>query len=419
MSDFFDNLPSSLKCGLSDVEIDKLLELPVCFYEYDIEELPFRGEDDDMMDMPLDDEGDLFLTLPESDKPVASAVQVTIPIPVEDDEPIFSPDDIDDILPFGDDDNRKRNSAPDVQVSALQEDFDIDDILPLGDEDDEVPAPASDIQATAPVEERKPQEPDLGPATIQIPEPDPRLPWIERTQARFNAIRRGREDAEMVAQREIDEIVQALEGGYGGYEFRQFMDRLKNGEYTNPARVSKHLVFYLMMTFSTLDYKALCKNNDLTVSLWRDYGQYIPPARWREYVEKTERDDSIVVCVETFFKSVHDTYLHYMGGELAKREAVWEAAAMAVAAAEDYAHKAVDRTGHLFQGNVDVSRAARQKAEEAEARTAYGWRKALRYSAFTYSSMMDLDEDDMHKEYAAISNEFFAKLNEFREEEKR
>ena len=33
--------------------------------------------------------------------------------------------------------------------------------------------------------------------------------------------------------------------------------------------------------------------------------------------------------------------------------------------------------------------------------------------------MMDLDEDDMRQEYVAISNEFFAKLNEFREEEKR
>ena len=126
-----------------------------------------------------------------------------------------------------------------------------------------------------------------------------------------------------------------------------------------------------------------------------------------------------MVCVETFFKSVHDTYLHYMGGELAKREAAWEAAAMAVAAAEDYAHKAVDRTGRLYQGNVDVSRAARKNAEEAEARTVYGWRKALQYSAFIYSSMMDLDEDDMRQEYVAISNEFFAKLNEFREEEKR
>ena len=416
MSNFFDNLPSPLKCGLNDAEIDKLLELPVCFFEYDIEELPFRDEDDDLMDMPLDDESDLFLTLPESDQPVASAVQATVPIPDGDDEPIFGPDDIDDILPFGDDDNRKPNSEPDVQASALQEDFDIDDIIPLGDEDDEEPVQAPDVQATVPVEERRPQEPALGPAIIQIQEPDPSLPWIERTQARINEIRRAREDAEMVAQREIDEIVQALEGGYGGYEFRKFMDRLKSGEYADSARVSKHLIFYLMMTFATLDCKALCKDNTLTVSLWRDYGQYIPPARWREYVEKTECDDSIAVCVETFFKSVHDTYLHYMRGELAKRETAWEAAAMAAAAAEDYAHKAVDRIGRLYQGNVDVSRAARQKAEETEVRTAYGWRKALQYSAFTYSSVMDLDEDGMRKEYAAVCNEFFTRMNEYQKE---
>ena len=355
MSDYFNNLSSHIKCGLNDAEIDKLLELPVCFYEYDIEELPFRSEDDDIMDMPLDDEGDLFLTLPEGDKPVASAVQATVSIPVGDDEPIFGPDDIDDILPFGDDDNRKPNSAPAFQASALREDVDIDDILPFGDEDDEEPAPATDVQATVPVEECRPQEPALGLTTIQITEPDPRLPWIERTQARINAIRRVREDSEIVAQREIDEIVQALEGGYGGYEFRKFMDRLKRGEYADPARVSKHLIFYLMMTFATMDYKALCKDNDLIVSLWRDYGRYIPPARWREYVEKTERDDSIVVCVETFFKSVHDTYLHYMGGELAKREAAWEAAAMAVAAAEDCLLPKRQRRGRCTDGGKRCS----------------------------------------------------------------
>ena len=89
---------------------------------------------------------------------------------------------------------------------------------------------------------------------------------------------------------------------------------------------------------------------------------------------------------------------------------------MAATAAEDYAHKAVDSTGRLTQGAVDVSRAARQKAEELEARTTYGWRKSAKHAASTYSVLMDLDADGMRKEYAAVCNEFFEKLNEYRKE---
>ena len=325
-------------------------------------------------------------------------------------------------------------------TSAL---IDIDD-MPLGDEGPEpamkeVPEPALAVETPLPVEEIPAEEPGPQepapeesekaqggddddeqsvpmPKRIQIPEPDPRQPWIEQTRAQYDAIRRAREDIELVAQREIDEIVDNLEGG-GINSFGRFMDRLKAGEYAHPARVKKYLTFYFMMTFATLDYKALFQYHDLTICLWREYGRYIPPACWREYVEKTDSDHSILICAETFFKFMRDKYLHHMRDELAKREAAWEAAAMAATAAEDYAHKTVESTGRLTQGAADVSRAAREKAKALEERTAYGWRKAMwRYAYLLYPTLMDLDEDGMRKEYAAVCNEFFEKLNEYRKE---
>lgn len=358
--------------------------------------------------------GDLFLTLLQGDGPA----------PYGDDDEIFSVDDIDD-MPLGDDDDE-------MPVPDSAEDFDIDN-MPLGDEEKEPEQlPAEEI----PAEEPGPQDPAMEepelekaqggddddeqsipmPERIQIPEPDPRQPWIEQTRAQYDAIRRAREDIELVAQREIDEIVNDLEGG-GINSFGRFMDRLKAGEYAHPARVKKYLTFYFMMNFATLDYKALFQDHDLTICLWRDYGRYIPPACWREYVEKTDSDHSILICAETFFKFIRDKYLHHMRDELAKREAAWEAAAMAATAAEDYAHKTVESTGRLTQGAADVSRAAREKAKALEERTAYGWRKAMwRYAYLLYPTLMDLDVDGMRTEYAAVCNEFFEKLNEYRKE---
>ena len=358
--------------------------------------------------------GDLFLILLQGDGPA----------PYGDDDEIFSVDDIDD-MPLGDDDDE-------MPVPDSAEDFDIDN-MPLGDEEKEPEQlPAEEI----PAEEPGPQDPAMEepelekaqggddddeqsipmPERIQIPEPDPRQPWIEQTRAQYDAIRRAREDIELVAQREIDEIVNDLEGG-GINSFGRFMDRLKAGEYAHPARVKKYLTFYFMMNFATLDYKALFQDHDLTICLWRDYGRYIPPACWREYVEKTDSDHSILICAETFFKFIRDKYLHHMRDELAKREAAWEAAAMAATAAEDYAHKTVESTGRLTQGAADVSRAVREKAKALEERTAYGWRKAMwRYAYLLYPTLMDLDVDGMRTEYAAVCNEFFEKLNEYRKE---
>lgn len=313
-----------------------------------------------------------------------------------------------------------------IDYLPLGDGGDIDDEMPLGDEedafltlpegDDVDPEPEPVIQESGPVAPVPPvQEPET------ILEPDPNLPWIERTRARINAISRSQEGKEAVVQREIDEIIKNLEGGGVLYSLGTYMDRLKKGEYTDSTRAARSIQFYFSYTFAALDYKALCDDHDMAVMLWREYSRFIPPARWREYIDKINSNPAYPVCIETFFKSMHDTYLHYLWPEIRKRETEWEAAVLAAGKVSHYAHKAAESADGLHQGDVYAAAECRKKVDELEARTVYGWRDAMSHCAFMYSFLIDVDynTDGMHREYRAACDDFYAKLKEHKEEIKR
>ena len=328
MTNITTTTPGPFKCGLSESELDALLELPL-------------GDDDtspddfDIDDMPLDDEEQP--QEPPAERPQDPQEPAEEP-PAPAEEPAQEP---------------PAERPQDPQEPA-----------------EEPPAPAEEPAQ----EQAEPQA-----------EPEPRepiAPWLEKAQARVRAIGRVRADAEETARAEIEEIAQALEGGGGDEQFAEYAKRLQAGDFVDMNAAKRALNFYFTMRFATLtglyDW-AWMYDGAIENWLWACYGDYIPADCWRRYADTLRRDPAREPDLTALFHLMWGMYAKIRAADIDARERAWEKAAKAAGEARADVHgKCADRRS---QDDFDRAHALREAEDQALTRTAYWWQYSLRSAA--------------------------------------
>ena len=355
MTNITTTTPGPFKCGLSESELDALLELPL-------------GDDDtspddfDIDDMPLDDEE----PAQEPQEPQEPAPAEPEPTPAE---PAQDP---------------PAERPQDPQEPA-----------------EEPPAPA----------EEPAQEPEAEPQA----EPEPRepiAPWLEKAQARVRAIGRVRADAEETARAEIEEIARTLEGGGGDEQFAEYAKRLQAGDFADMNAAKRALNFYFTMRFATLTglydwawmYDGAIENH-----LWTCYGDYIPADCWRRYADTLRRDPTREPDLTALFHLMWGMYAKIRAADIDARERAWEKAAKAAGEARADVHgKCADRRS---QDDYDRAHALREAEDQALTRTAYWWQYSLR--VHVKASMSGRSAAGIEADYERTCAEFKKKLGEY------
>ena len=359
MTNTFITTPGPFKCGLSEEELDALLELPL-------------GDDDtspddfDIDDMPLDDE-----------EPAQEPQEPQEPAPAEPEPTPAEP----------------AQEPQEPQEPAPAE--------PAQEPAEEPPAPA----------EEPAQEPEAEPQA----EPEPRepiAPWLEKAQARVRAIGRVRADAEETARAEIEEIAQALEGGGGDEMFAEYAKRLQAGDFADMNAAKHALNFFFTMRFATLtglyDW-AWMYNGAIENWLWACYGDYIPADCWRRYADTLRRDPARTPDPLALFHLMWGMYAKIRAADIDARERDWERAAKAAGEARADVHgKCADRRS---KEDFDRAHALREAEDKALTRTAYWWQYSLRVNVKAAKS--GRSAADIENEYKKTCKEFETKLGEY------
>ena len=346
MTNITTTTPGPFKCGLSESELDALLELPLG------DDLGGSGEP---LDMPLDDD------LQDEEGPAQEPQEQAEPEPAPAEEPPAPAEPEPAQEPPA-----ERPQDPQEQTQDPQE--------------PQEPAPAEPAQ-----EPPEPAEPPTEPAQEQAEapaEPEPRepiAPWLEKAQARVRAIGRVRADAEETARAEIEEIAQALEGGGGDERFAEYAKRLRAGDFADMDAAKRALNFYFTMRFATLtglyDW-AWMYDGAIENYLWACYGDYIPADCWRRYADTLSRDPARTPDLRALFHLMWGMYAKIRAADIDAREQAWEKAAKAAGEARADVHgKYADRrTAEDF----DRAHALREAEDQALTRTAYWWQYSLR-----------------------------------------
>lgn len=364
MTNTFITTPGPFKCGLSEEELDALLELPLG------DDLGGSGEP---LDMPLDD--DL-----QDEEGLAQEQAEPEPAPQE---PAQEP----------------QETAP-VEPEPAQE--------PPAERPQDPQEPAEEPPAPA---EEPAQEPEAEPQA----EPEPRepiAPWLEKAQARVRAIGRVRADAEETARAEIEEIAQALEGGGGDEQFAVYARRLKAGDFADMDAAKRALNFYFTMRFATLtglyDW-AWMYDGAIENWLWACYGDYIPADCWRRYADTLRRDPAREPDPAALFHLMWGMYAKIRAADIDARERDWERAAKAAGEARADVHgKCADRRP---KEDFDRAHALREAEDQALTRTAYWWQYSLRVNV--KASMSGRSAAGIEAEYEKTCKEFETKLGEY------
>ena len=341
----------------------------------DVDELPL-GDNDDIMLMPLGDDDEQRAPV-STDEPPAPAVQETTPAKAEkvtdkrDDEPLFCPEDIEDI----------------------------NDVFP-----NSRPEP-------------EPQPPNPVPIALNMPEQDPSLPWMARTQAQINAIRKTRGEYEGRVRTEIDDIVKTLEGGRGEVKFPIYAGWQKNRLFTDNRRAGAALNLYFQLRFATLPFDSnggfanaayAADQVKQSIFLWKHYGPYIPPFCWRTYADQVRNDPGSISPAE-LFRTIRNIYAKKMFDVICAREREWEQAA---AATERQRQVSYGRTlSCMTDDEIRALRACEDVQREALWRTAYMWQYSLGFNTSRYIGGKTYEE--VWTEYEAITEEIRRRMEKY------